>query len=101
MSDETISSKSKTDWARLDAMSDEDIDFSDCPEVTPEMFAKAIVHRSPRAKKTVTLTVERDILEWFEAQGDNANHQMSIALKIYADANKAYQTHPVVSTENK
>ncbi len=30
-------------WQRLDAMSDEDIDLSDCPEVTPELFAKATV----------------------------------------------------------
>ena len=37
--------KSPTDWERLDAMSDADIDLSDCPEVTPEMFAKAVVRR--------------------------------------------------------
>jgi uncharacterized protein len=38
--------KSETDWARLDAMTDADIDLSDCPEVTPEMFAGAVVRRS-------------------------------------------------------
>jgi uncharacterized protein (DUF4415 family) len=101
MNNEIISSKSKTDWARLDAMSDEDIDLSDCPEVTSEMFARAVVRRSPRKKKTVTVTIDQDILEWFEAQGDNANHQMSMALKIYADANKAYPTSSVVSTRNE
>jgi hypothetical protein len=46
--------KSETDWARTDAMSDEDIDFSDCPEVTPEMFAKAVVRRAPKSQATVT-----------------------------------------------
>ncbi|MGF2039421.1 MAG: hypothetical protein RMZ43_029610 [Nostoc sp. CmiVER01] len=40
MSNESISSNSQTDWQRLDAMSDEDIDLSDCPEITPELFAK-------------------------------------------------------------
>jgi predicted RNase H-like HicB family nuclease len=35
MNNNSISSKSETDWARLDAMADEDIDLSDCPEVTP------------------------------------------------------------------
>lgn len=91
MNNKPISSKSETDWVRLDAMSDEDIDLSDCPEVTPEMFAGAVVRRSPRHQATVTLTVERDVLEWFKAQGDSARH-MAIALKIYAEANKAYLT---------
>jgi len=37
--------KSQTDWARIRAMRDADIDFSDSPEITPDMFAKAIVQR--------------------------------------------------------
>jgi hypothetical protein len=43
MSNEPIFKKSQTDWQRLDAMEDEDIDLSDCPEITPEQFARAIV----------------------------------------------------------
>ena len=35
-----ISNKSQTDWERLDGMGDGDIDLSDIPELTPEMFAK-------------------------------------------------------------
>jgi hypothetical protein len=33
--------ESLTDWKRLDALQDEDIDLSDAPEITPNMFAKA------------------------------------------------------------
>ena len=36
------SKESLTDWKRLDAMQDEDIDLTDAPEITPEMFAKAV-----------------------------------------------------------
>jgi hypothetical protein len=32
----STSKASRTDWARVDAMRDEDIDFSDVPEATPE-----------------------------------------------------------------
>jgi len=32
-------SQSQTGWKRLDAMTDKDIDLSDSPEITPEMFA--------------------------------------------------------------
>ena len=45
MNNESPSPNSQTDFARLDAMSDEDIDLSEIPEVTPEMFAKAIVRK--------------------------------------------------------
>ena len=32
--------KSQTDWARVDAMTDEEIDYTDIPEATEEMFAR-------------------------------------------------------------
>jgi hypothetical protein len=56
--------KSQTDWARIGAMGDADIDFSDSPEITPEMFAKAIAQRGgqPVYRKTqLTLRVDRDV----------------------------------------
>lgn len=90
MNKKSILNKSETDLARLDAMSDEDIDFSDCPEVTPEMFAKAVVRRAPKSQTTVTLKIDQDVLAWFESQGDSRERQMAMALKIYAEANKAY-----------
>lgn len=34
---------SQTDWKRLDEAEDIDIDLSECPEMTPEMFARAVV----------------------------------------------------------
>jgi hypothetical protein len=46
MNNKSIFNKSETDWARLDAMTDADIDLSDCPEVTSDMFAGAVVRRS-------------------------------------------------------
>jgi uncharacterized protein (DUF4415 family) len=67
-----------------------EFDLSDCREVTPEMFAGAVVRRSVRNRAKVTVTIERDVLEWFQAQGDRADLQMALALKIYAEANKAY-----------
>jgi hypothetical protein len=49
MSEPSSLESSRTDWTRIDALRDEEIDLSDNPEVTPEMFAKAIVSRSPIA----------------------------------------------------
>ena len=40
-----ISHKSWTDWDHVDKLSEKDIDFSDNPEVTSEMFAKAVLRK--------------------------------------------------------
>lgn len=83
MSNEPISSKSQTDWQRLDAMTDEDIDLSDCPEITPEMFAKAVVRRglpSAKNKSQVTSRIDSDVLEWFKSQGRDYQSQINALL---------------------
>jgi hypothetical protein len=36
---------SRTDWKRIDAMRDEDIDYSDIPELGPDFFANAVLWR--------------------------------------------------------
>jgi uncharacterized protein (DUF4415 family) len=66
MNNEPTLNKSQTDWERLDAMTDEDIDLSDCPEITPELFAKAVARcglPSAKNKAQVTLRIDNDVLE--------------------------------------
>ena len=41
---------SRTDWKRVDAMKDSDIDFSDIPELGLDFFANAMIWR-PRAAR--------------------------------------------------
>ncbi len=53
---------SRTDWARLKKMSDEDIDVSDAPELDAEFFRTAVV-RMPRAKKAVSIRLDQDVWE--------------------------------------
>jgi len=80
-----ISPKSQTDFARLDQMKDEDIDYSDAPEITPEMFAKAVVRRGlkPRVKKQITLRVDDDVLAWFKKQGSGYQTKINLLLRAY------------------
>lgn len=64
--------QSGTDWERLRNMKDEDIDFSDIPELTPEMFANAIVRKGFKPvppKKQLTLRIDQDVIEFFRTQG--------------------------------
>ena len=85
MSNKSTSSNSETDWQRLDAMADEDIDLSDCPEVTPEMFARAVVRRVPATKTQATLPIDNDVLEWFKSQGHGYQAQINNLLRAYME----------------
>ncbi|MFN6571328.1 hypothetical protein [Dendronalium sp. ChiSLP03b] len=42
---------SRTDWNRIDTISDKDIDTSDIPPLSDEFFAKAQL-RMPKAQRT-------------------------------------------------
>jgi uncharacterized protein (DUF4415 family) len=89
MSKKPISSKSETNWQRLDAMTDEEIDLSDCPEITPEKFAKAIVRQGlpvDKNKAQVTLRIDSDVLEWFKSQGRGYQTQINSLLRAYKEA---------------
>jgi uncharacterized protein (DUF4415 family) len=86
MSKRSTSKRSKTDWKRVDALRDEDIDFSDNPEWTPEDFAKAVVRvgfKPVAPKEQITLRVDADVLQWFRARGAGYQTQINALLRAY------------------
>lgn len=90
MSKSTISNKSLTDWERLDVMGDDGIDLSEIPELTPEMFAKAVVRRGLKSKENkaqVTIRVDQDVLTWFKSQGSGYQTRINSLLRAYMEAN--------------
>ncbi|MEI7468128.1 MAG: BrnA antitoxin family protein [Chloroflexota bacterium] len=89
-----------SDLARLDAMTDEDIDLSDSPEVTPEMFAKAIVRRGLKPvvkKKQITLRIDDDVIIWFKSQGEGYQTHINQLLREYVKVQKAQASKLQVS----
>ena len=87
-----ISEKSKTDWERVDALNDEDIDLSEIPEISTEMFAHALVRRGlkPVSRKAqVTLRVDSDVLDWYKKQGQGYQTKINALLRAYMEAHKA------------
>jgi uncharacterized protein (DUF4415 family) len=81
--------KSKTDWTRVKSIKDEDIVFSDSPEVTPEMFAQAVVRKglqAPIRKRQLTLRLDADVLSWFKAQGRGYQTRINALLRAYKNA---------------
>lgn len=72
-------------------MQDAEIDFSDAPEITPEMFATAVVKRGLQpvpAKRLLTLRVDDDVLAWFKSQGRGYQTRINTLLRAYMDANR-------------
>ncbi|MGA2071966.1 MAG: BrnA antitoxin family protein [Terriglobia bacterium] len=67
-------------------MTDKQIDFSDTPEVTPDMFARAVVRRGlkpvPR-KEQLTIRVDSDVLEWYRRQGPGYQTRINALLRAY------------------
>ncbi|MGH8294541.1 MAG: BrnA antitoxin family protein [Steroidobacteraceae bacterium] len=81
-----------TDWKRLDALRDDEIDLSENPELTPEMFARAVVRhglKAPPRKRQLTLRIDEDVLEWFRAQGRGYQTQINALLRAYVEAHRS------------
>jgi uncharacterized protein (DUF4415 family) len=75
-------------------MSDDDIDLSDIPELTPEMFAKAVVKHGSKDKENkaqLTIRVDQDVLTWFKSQGRGYQTRINSLLRAYMEANVSHK----------
>ena len=84
-----MSKVSKTDWKRLAEMQDKDIDTSDIPELDDEFFAQAEVILPP--KKSVTMRLDADVLEWFKEQGQGYQTRINHLLRKYMEAQQHHR----------
>jgi uncharacterized protein (DUF4415 family) len=84
MSEPNMTDSSKTDWARVDAMRDEDIDLSDSPELGATFFANAIpTIGHPRQ---IMVTLDPDVFRFVATQGPEYERLINIALRAYMAA---------------
>lgn len=81
-----MSKDSKTDWARLDRMTDQEIDTSDIPALDEAFFRNAEL-RLP-LKKAVTIRLDADVLEWFKGQGAGYQTRINQLLRHYMQAHQ-------------
>ena len=81
-----ISKKDGTDYERLDAMRDEDIDFSEIPPITDEMFGRG-VRRPPLSvthpREEFTLKLDRDLAKWYRDMGPSSCGLINFVLRRY------------------
>ena len=79
MSANDIKRTSRTDWDRLDKMTDEEIDYSDIPPLTDEFFARA------RLVLPHAVELDPDILTWFRKQGHDYSILINQVLRQYIE----------------
>ena len=78
------SAKSGTDWKFLRSSSDEGIDFSDIPRLTPGFWKHAKL-RMPQNKDSVTLRLDHDVLLWLKGFGRGYQTRINTILRSYKE----------------
>ena len=77
----------KSDLKRIDALRDEDIDYSDIPALDEGFFEKARVV-APPGKKQLTIRLDADVLTWLKAQGKGYQSRINAILRMYYEAHR-------------
>ena len=75
----------------MDTLEDDEIDLSDNPQLTTEMFARAVARRvlkPAERKQQVTLRIDADVLRWFRAQGPGYQSKINALLRAYMEAHR-------------
>jgi uncharacterized protein (DUF4415 family) len=77
--------KSQTDWARLDALTDEEIDASiaNDPDWSDDWNWSEAVLVIPPKKKAISIRVDEDVLDYFKKEGAGYQRRMNAVLRSY------------------
>ena len=78
--------KGKTDWARVDALTDEDIAkaVADDPDAAPiDIDWSDAVLVMPARKKAISIRVDEDVLDFFKKEGDGYQRRINAVLRSY------------------
>ncbi len=85
----TSTTEPETDWRRLRSITDDEIRAAiiDDPDAQPtdEVFWKAARVVMPRPKKTVTMRLDADLLEWFRSERGYQS-RINAILRAYMNA---------------
>ena len=77
--------KGATDFKRLRAMRDADIDFSDIPKLG-KSFWKAARLAMPEPKDRLTIRVDHDVVQWLKKNGRGYQTRINAILRSYMEA---------------
>jgi uncharacterized protein (DUF4415 family) len=78
--------KGKTDWARVDSLTDEDIAkaVANDPDAAPiDIDWSDAVLLMPARKKAISIRVDEDVLDFFKKEGDGYQRRINAVLRSY------------------
>ena len=77
--------KSETDWARLDALTDKEIDASiaNDPDWSDDWNWSDAVLVIPPKKKAISIRIDEDVLDYFKKEGVGYQRRMNAVLRSY------------------
>lgn len=78
--------RSKTNWKKVDSLSDSKIDYSDIPELDALFFRQAV--RWPGRKLQITLRLDPDILAFFRQHGKGYQTTINAVLRRYVETQR-------------
>ena len=61
------------------------INYDDIPELEASFFKKATI-KLPEPKKTISIRVDSDILDWFKSSGPGYQTKINAVLKVYVES---------------
>jgi uncharacterized protein (DUF4415 family) len=87
--------ESQTDWARLDAMSETEVEQLAAEDMAELGIAPDWMEHTrvifPRPKERVTVRLDHDIVDWLTAQGRGYQTRINAILRAYVEAQKSRQ----------
>ncbi|NEU80767.1 BrnA antitoxin family protein [Nostoc sp. UIC 10630] len=86
MSVNDLNNTSRTDWAALEAMTDEDIDYSDIPPLNDKFFENATL-RIPAKRASDLIQLDPEVITWFREQGAEYKTLINSVLRRYIENN--------------
>ena len=87
--------KSQTDWARVDALTDEEIAQAvrDDPDAAPiDIDWSDAVLVVPPKKNAISIRIDSDVLDFFKEQGAGYQRRMNAVLRSYMDQKRKGKT---------
>ena len=76
-----------SDLKRLREMKDEEIDYSDIPELNEAFFERAVIVL-PQPKASVSNCLDQEVLDWFKGQGKGYQTRINALLRAYMEAHR-------------
>ena len=86
-----------TDFKRLRAMRDSEIDFSDIPKLGKSFWATAKLIL-PEPKDRLTIRVDRDVVRWLKKDGKGYQTRINAILRSYMELASLGGTMPALKS---